>query len=163
MFKIFIAAAALAAHAGSACAANHSLGTLSVNAPLSFATATAGAIDDVLSFQLDTDGRDFNGVLASSFTGLQTITNFAATLSGPNGYVDHWDYAVTPLPKYQFITGHAASLVSGSYSLHVTGIGQPHDSYTLDLSIAAVPEPETYALMAAGLLSVAALAKRRRA
>lgn len=56
-------------------------------------------------------------------------------------------------------------LPTGAYSLVVSGInspGQASYSGNLSISVAAVPEPETYALMLAGLALVGFMSKRRR-
>jgi hypothetical protein len=54
---------------------------------------------------------------------------------------------------------------AGAYSLVISGInspGQASYSGNLSISVAAIPEPETYALMLAGLGLVGFMSKRRR-
>ena len=57
-----------------------------------------------------------------------------------------------------------AAIGPGTYTVKATGTGVRESSLDLTLSfIAAVPEPETYALMLAGLVMVGLLSARRRA
>jgi hypothetical protein len=53
-------------------------------------------------------------------------------------------------------------LAAGSYFYGVSGTGTAVGSYTLTSTVVAVPEPETYALLAAGLGIVGFVASRRR-
>jgi hypothetical protein len=59
----------------------------------------------------------------------------------------------------------AFGLTSGSYALKVDGqvIGAGGGAFGGDLAIAAVPEPETYGMLLAGLGVVGFLARRRKA
>ncbi|RZJ10752.1 MAG: PEP-CTERM sorting domain-containing protein [Rubrivivax sp.] len=60
-----------------------------------------------------------------------------------------------------FSVSDSFNLAAGSYYYAVTGMGKP-GNYTLTSTIAAVPEPETYALLGAGLGIVGFVASRRR-
>lgn len=55
-----------------------------------------------------------------------------------------------------------ATLAAGEYFYTVKGVGAAGSTYALKSVVAAVPEPETYALFLAGLGAVGFLAARRR-
>jgi hypothetical protein len=60
---------------------------------------------------------------------------------------------------------YTANLMTGNYFFYISGTGFAYNTqpgYHVELSAAAVPEPETYALMFAGLGIVGFLAKRRK-
>ncbi|MGS0756268.1 FxDxF family PEP-CTERM protein, partial [Roseateles sp. GG27B] len=57
----------------------------------------------------------------------------------------------------------ANTLGAGSYSLLISGISQrAKTAYTFNVDVTPVPEPETYALLLAGLGVLAFVAKRRK-
>jgi hypothetical protein len=51
---------------------------------------------------------------------------------------------------------------AAGYQFH-SGLTANQDIYRVSFQVAAVPEPETYALMGAGLMTLAMLGRRRRA
>jgi len=56
-----------------------------------------------------------------------------------------------------------ALLAPGTYSIQVTGVSlSAGASYTGNVTLAPVPEPETYALMLAGLGAIGYMARRRK-
>lgn len=56
-----------------------------------------------------------------------------------------------------------ALLAPGTYSIKVTGTAlSAGSSYTGNVTLAPVPEPETYALMLAGLTAIGYVARRRK-
>ena len=64
------------------------------------------------------------------------------------------------------LTGGTGSITSGHYSWTYTLAAGQAAYYTLSgsaIAVAAIPEPETYALMMLGLVGVGAVARRRRA
>jgi hypothetical protein len=124
----------------------------------------AGTFLDTFSFSLD-----------AAATVTSSVLSFGNTLGGSYGL---WSYGsdnafgtaddvslgvwtLSPLPGPA--TNHALALDAGSYYYTVGGRALAGGSaYALSSSVAAVPEPETYALLAAGLGIVAFVARRRR-
>jgi hypothetical protein len=66
-------------------------------------------------------------------------------------------------------TTSAISLAAGSHTLTFSGLNPQHASDTsafidnISMNVASVPEPETYAMLLAGLGLVAGVARRRKA
>ena len=90
-------------------------------------------------------------VTAVSFDG-QAFTPVVNTPSTPIG-VDYWTF-------------QASNLSAGTHTLVVTGNlvgGNVGFGGTVNIQAQPVPEPETYALMLAGLVVVGAIARRRAA
>ena len=62
------------------------------------------------------------------------------------------------------VTNQVANLAAGNYYYAVSGYasGVAGGQYTLVSTVTAVPEPETYAMMLAGLAALGFLARRRQ-
>lgn len=79
--------------------------------------------------------------------GASTTLNFTQLLSDP---VETWALAATTLP-------------AGSYTLSITGTNSAAaGSYGGNVAVSPVSEPETYAMLAAGLMGVGFVLRRRR-
>lgn len=109
-----------------------------------------GSFFDTYSFTLSTAST-----LTSYFTNTFPLTPLTGSYSlfSTDGLVKTGNLAAT----------FTETLAAGDYSFFVTGSsGAKAGAYTLTAAIAAVPEPETYALFLAGLGAVGFLAARRR-
>ena len=90
---------------------------------------------------------DITSILIKS--GGATVGSFAAN-AGSNDAVENYSLA-------QLL------LAPGAYSLVVSGMNSDAKaSYSGNVAVAAIPEPETYALMLAGLAAVGFIARRRK-
>ncbi|MFG6439591.1 FxDxF family PEP-CTERM protein [Roseateles sp. LKC17W] len=100
---------------------------------------------------------------------LGSTSNVQVTFASFNvlGAVGLYKAGGTPVDSFavggtQFSGSDSWTLAAGSYFYGVSGTGTAVGSYTLTSTVAAVPEPETYALLAAGLGIVGFVASRRR-
>jgi PEP-CTERM motif len=151
------------------------LGTLDVPSTTTFgATATTGILNEI--WQFTTGVPSFASASASNTvsmlqgTGyLYGLTNFTATLNGmPLNVETVAMQSAGPVffQATQVLSIAPVALAAGTYSLVISGevIGQFGGGYTATLALAAapVPEPETYAMMLAGLAALGFLARRRQ-
>ncbi|MCZ4313861.1 FxDxF family PEP-CTERM protein [Comamonadaceae bacterium G21597-S1] len=169
--KRAVALAVLAGAGFGAHAADYALGVISASgAPTSFNAFHAGAglttFDDNFTFTLATAGLTGGSVIDFSIPGITGASFTGATL-----------YAGTPgaaTATYAVASGTASSMAfssvltpAGSYFFNVTGFVTPGVSlgaaYSGALSVAAapIPEPESYAMLLAGLGVMGAIAVRR--
>ena len=161
--QVAAASALVLASAGSLAAA---LGSIDLSSGSGFFgnTPIAGAFVDTLTFTVTT-ASTFNGSITSVVNGTQDVDfmsivltpgvlSFAAVLGDP---VEVW---ATPAAGF--------GLTPGVYTLTLTGTNSASvGSYAGNLAVtpglpALVPEPETYAMLLAGLGIVGLLARRRR-
>jgi hypothetical protein len=161
-----IASAALAGLLAFGSANATDLGSIPPSA--SFSATHSGAFEDVWTFDLGTAS-----IVAASLTNVEVsffgsstggILDFAATLNGTPLLLSSSTSFDDPVSvKVQVLAG-SGSFAPGIYELKVSGSGVTGGSasYGGNLVAAPVPEPETYAMMLAGLGAIGFMAARRR-
>lgn len=98
----------------------------------------------------------FNG--GPSFGG---ITDFAANLNGSPLFLNSFASGSPVNVATQVLAG-SSTIPAGNFSLQVSGVaGAGGASFGGSIIATPVPEPETYAMMLAGLVAVGFLARRR--
>jgi hypothetical protein len=155
---------------GSAQATVTDLGPASPGSPLSFgALAAQGPFNDIFTFSLPANGG--SGYSVTNFTllpgGFNTMLATLSLISNPDGILynaDDMTLASSVVPGGGSLALVFPSSPAGFYYLNVTGIanGQLGGIYNGAISVAVVPEPETYALMLGGLGLIGFMAARRR-
>ncbi len=166
--NLLSAALVLAFSSASTMAANYTVpGTLSGAYGNAFTTA-AGAFSDTLSFTIDAPSNlgsvagptNLSFALPFGTINVFEILDLSYTITGPLGFATG------------SIAGNNTSVATflsnaGTYTLNLTGnaTGTNGGLYTVALNVtnvAAVPEPENYALMLAGLSLVGFAARRHK-
>ncbi|MEK8049976.1 FxDxF family PEP-CTERM protein [Ideonella sp. DXS22W] len=148
------------------------LGTLSIPSSTSFsASASTGMLDETWSFETLASSYA-NATVTNTVTVLMNsvlygLSNFSATLDGTPLVLSHVITGTSPfIQDMQTLAMTPILIGAGTHQLKVTGtvIGQYGGGYSTTLALAAapVPEPETYAMMLAGLGALGFLASRRR-
>jgi len=160
MFKTFaMAAMVVASSAASAVTTNWG-----VHGPLEFGgDFVLGAntpIDDTYTFTLP-DPSDLIAVSVANNGGVASLINMQVSLFevGDANALGTFSFGSTAT------TFDFGALAAGNYYYEVTGAVAPTavgGSYQINSTLAAVPEPESYALMIAGLAAVGFVARRRR-
>ena len=122
-------------------------------------TPPAGAFTDVYTFTLSVP-TTLTGIVSSVVSGAQDIDFTSIVLTGPTGPTSFAMISPDPFEIWTISTG---TLAAGAYTLTLMGTNSPAiATYTGNIAIASVPEPETYALMLAGVAAVGFVVMRRR-
>lgn len=169
--KFVAAAAALMVSSLGAQAVTTVLGAAVVGTPLAFAgIASPGPFNDIFTFTLPTNNG--SGYSVTNFILLPGLYNtILATMSlvaNPDGILFNLDDTVlstSTTPGAGNLSLAWASSPAGSYYLNVTGLsnGAQGGIYNGAISVTApIPEPDTYAMLLAGLGTVGFLARRRK-
>lgn len=160
----------------SAAPTNDQLGNVVINVPTSFSGSAvpAGDFTDVFSFALPANGGSGYSVLnfPLDIPGVGTFNTVLSTMSlisNPDGIRNNGDET---LLASAVLGGNntAESLnlawgptAGGNMDLNITGMtnGTLGGLYNGSISVSAVPEPETYAMLLAGLGLMGAVVRRR--
>ena len=151
-----VALTALSSHAADAAWGQHDL------LESALGLTAGGIIFDTFSFSLGVQSDVASSVSALGSIGAGTYSLFSVGGDGLVGTSDDvglgaWTFAGAP-------TVHTVTLASGNYYYSVFGTAQGAAAYSINSAASAVPvpEPETYALLGAGLGVIGFLVSRRR-
>ena len=134
--------------------------------PLEVAAAITpvGSFEDSYLFSLASAASVFSTAVSNNLTNVLGLTGGNVVLFRETGAVD----AAVGSFAFNDVTGSIShsfgALAGGDYYYQVsgTGTGSAGGFYTLSSTVTPVPEPETYALMLAGLGAMGFVARRRR-
>lgn len=130
------------------------LGTLTPPQSVGFNNTVSGSFMDTYNFSLSDASNVGVSITNFSFFNVGNIMSFAAMLDGNA-------LTLTSLGVAQQLAG-SATLTGGNHVLTVSGIGgRPNASYGGNVVAAPVPEPESFAMLLAGLGLMGAIARRR--
>jgi hypothetical protein len=102
------------------------------------------------------NGQNFNNTTGNS----GPLAGTALVLANNPGADSNW---LASSRADQFFSTTWSNLAAGTYSLNFAVAGGSLKIDDVRISVTAVPEPETYAMMLAGLGLIGAIARRRRA
>jgi hypothetical protein len=131
----------------------------------SFSRTPLNGFTDTWTFSLDGSSFLTSSTLSSSAVGSQDLTFASAFISSSAD-------SSMPLAAFtapflfganEFMSLSSFMLPAGSYNLVVKGSDSAHPAaYSGTITVMAIPEPETYALMMAGLAALGVVARGRR-
>ena len=122
-------------------------------------TPAAGSFADVYTFSL-VSTVVASASITSVVNGAQDIDFSSIVISGPSGSFSFSLLLGDPVEVWSL---SSTTLAPGSYTLTLSGTNSPAGaSYGGNLAVSAVPEPETYAMLLAGLGGLGFVVRRRR-
>ena len=157
-FSPIVIAAAMAVAGSSACAATSALDLSSGSAGFS-GTPPAGGFSDSYTFTLPS-ATAFTASITAVAAGGQDVDFTSIALSGPSGLFSFTQVGVDP---FEFWTLSTPTLAAGAYALTLVGANSAAiGSYAGNVALGPpVPEPQTYALLLAGLAAIGLRTRRR--
>lgn len=168
LFKAAAAVAVLASASFQAQATTSDLGSVTAGAPTSFnaAATAAGPFSDIFTFSLPTSSSiGFSAINFPVSNLFNAVLTSASLFSNKDGALFNSDDTLIGSGSLNNnkITFSSGPLGAGSYYLNVSGIanGSQGGLYNGAISVTAVPEPETYAMLLAGLGVMGFIARRR--
>ncbi len=141
---------AIAALAGPAFAADQSIDLSSMEASFAYTAPILDGGSDVITF---------TGLAAGTYDFLLTIS--AQNISGLTADLNGQAVGMTNFGS-RVTLGYLESQTVTPMLLTLMGTPNAQAQYSIDMSVSAVPEPGTYALLLAGLGAIGFVAKRRR-
>jgi hypothetical protein len=126
----------------------------------SFSATVNGTFNDTWMFNVAPPGASLGTSITNISFGLTGgISSFAGTLASTPLNFGSSSFGPVVL---NVLAGFTGTLTPGAYTLTVSGNAGSGASYGGNVVLTPVPEPETYALMLAGLGAVGFVASRRR-
>jgi len=153
-----VAALALGLHVAPATAATYNIGTLSATPYLNFAVLPTGAFLDIYNFNVSSPAEVGASAVSLDLLlqslDLLHISNLTLSLyNGSNDWLGNWGGSPLNLE---------ATLAAGAYHVNVSGTADGISGGAYLFSIAAIPEPEQWMLLAAGFGLLGMMVRRRR-
>ena len=154
------AAVAISVSATSSFAANLGTLDLSTGSGAFSNTPIAGSFVDTLTFILGASST-INGSVGTVLNGNQDVDLTSIMITGPTN-VSFTQRLFDPAPEIWALPDAGTLLSPGTYTLTLTGVNSPGvATYAGTLAVTVLPEPQTYAMLLAGLGAVGFLARRR--
>ena len=122
--------------------------------------SVAGVIDDYLAFTVTSSELvgTLSGSVKSKAGNSITFTQFDIVDAAHTVLID----GTTTAGVFKAFGDLDGTVGAGSYFLHIAGTSVGSSQYAGTLSVSAVPEPETYGMMLAGLGLMGFVASRRK-
>jgi hypothetical protein len=164
--KSIIAACAIGVCSFGASATNYTVGNLAAYGDMGWTTPVGqtGSFTDTYNFSLSAGTYSVGGIASRVAAKVsQQFTSFTGYLTSTNVGFGQVNMTLSELApgKSQFLT-YDGNLSAGNYSMTITGVTHSASAlYNAQLIATPVPEPETLAMMLAGLGLIGAVTRRR--